>query len=87
MCLLERAAHGLSERPECQAGVERPAHADVVSRSHLWIGQPEWELHPLADFVLEQESTELEIFVAALQAFIFAVLSASYIGQAKAESH
>ena len=29
----------------------------------------------------------LEIFVAALQAFIFAVLSASYIGQAKAESH
>ena len=28
-----------------------------------------------------------EIFVAALQAFIFAILSASYIGQAKAEEH
>jgi F-type H+-transporting ATPase subunit a len=28
-----------------------------------------------------------EIFVAALQAFIFAILSASYIGQAKAEGH
>ena len=29
----------------------------------------------------------LELFVAALQAFIFAVLSASYIGQAMAEGH
>jgi F-type H+-transporting ATPase subunit a len=28
-----------------------------------------------------------ELFVAALQAFIFAILSASYIGQAKAEEH
>ena len=28
-----------------------------------------------------------EIFVAVLQAFIFAILSASYIGQAKAEGH
>ena len=28
-----------------------------------------------------------EIFVAALQAFIFAILSASYIGQAMAEEH
>ena len=28
-----------------------------------------------------------EFFVAALQAFIFAVLSASYIGQAMAEEH
>ena len=28
-----------------------------------------------------------EIFVAGLQAFIFAILSASYIGQAKAEEH
>ena len=28
-----------------------------------------------------------EIFVATLQAFIFAILSASYIGQAMAEEH
>ena len=32
-------------------------------------------------------SSGFEIFVAALQAFIFAILSASYIGQAKAEEH
>jgi F0F1-type ATP synthase membrane subunit a len=28
-----------------------------------------------------------EVFVAVLQAFIFAILSASYIGQALAEEH
>ncbi len=42
---------------------------------------------PLLASALSLMLVGLELFVAALQAFIFAVLSASYIGQAMAEGH
>jgi F-type H+-transporting ATPase subunit a len=41
----------------------------------------------LVSFPLSVALVGFEIFVAALQAFIFAILSASYIGQAMAEEH
>ena len=47
-----------------------------------WRGS--WRRSPTASAIV---LVGFEIFVAALQAFIFAVLSASYIGQAMAEEH
>jgi len=49
-------------------------------------GPKTWPLVALS-FPLSLALVGLELFVAALQAFIFAVLSASYIGQAMAEGH
>ena len=48
---------------------------------------PKTWLFAALSFPLALMLVGLEIFVAALQAFIFAVLSASYIGQAMAEEH
>ncbi len=52
----------------------------------LEAGPKTWPLVALS-FPLSLMLVGLELFVAALQAFIFAVLSASYIGQAMAEGH
>jgi len=49
-------------------------------------GPKTWAFAALS-FPLSLMLVGLELFVAALQAFIFAVLSASYIGQAMAEGH
>ena len=49
-------------------------------------GPKTWPFAALS-FPLALMLVGLELFVAALQAFIFAVLSASYIGQAMAEAH
>jgi F-type H+-transporting ATPase subunit a len=49
-------------------------------------GPKTWPFVALS-FPLSLMLVGLELFVAALQAFIFAVLSASYIGQAMAEGH
>jgi F-type H+-transporting ATPase subunit a len=49
-------------------------------------GPKTWILVPLS-FPLAVLLVGFEIFVALLQAFIFAILSASYIGQAVAEEH
>jgi F-type H+-transporting ATPase subunit a len=49
-------------------------------------GPKTWAFAALS-FPLSLLLVGLELFVAALQAFIFAVLSASYIGQAMAEGH
>jgi F-type H+-transporting ATPase subunit a len=49
-------------------------------------GPKTWPFAALS-FPLALALVGLELFVAALQAFIFAVLSASYIGQAMAEGH
>lgn len=52
----------------------------------LEAGPKTWILVPLS-FPLAVLLVGFEIFVALLQAFIFAILSASYIGQAVAEEH
>jgi F-type H+-transporting ATPase subunit a len=52
----------------------------------LEAGPKTWILVPLT-FPLAVLLVGFEIFVALLQAFIFAILSASYIGQAVAEEH
>jgi F-type H+-transporting ATPase subunit a len=49
-------------------------------------GPKTWVLVAVS-FPLSVALVGFEIFVAALQAFIFAILSASYIGQAMAEEH
>ncbi|HTG48463.1 MAG TPA: F0F1 ATP synthase subunit A [Actinomycetota bacterium] len=49
-------------------------------------GPKTWILVPVS-FSLGTVLVGFEIFVSALQAFIFAILSASYIGQALAEEH
>ena len=48
---------------------------------------PKTWLFAAFSFPLSLVLVGLELFVAALQAFIFAILSASYIGQAMAEEH
>jgi F-type H+-transporting ATPase subunit a len=49
-------------------------------------GPKTWILAPIS-YAFGTGLVVFEIFVAALQAFIFAILSASYIGQAMAEEH
>jgi len=49
-------------------------------------GPKTWILAPIS-YVFGTGLVVFEVFVAALQAFIFAILSASYIGQAMAEEH
>jgi F-type H+-transporting ATPase subunit a len=52
----------------------------------LEVGPKTWILVPFS-FPLAVVLVGFEIFVAVLQAFIFAILTASYIGQAVAEEH
>ena len=49
-------------------------------------GPKTWPLAVIS-FPLGVVLVGFEIFVSALQAFIFAILTASYIGQAMAEEH
>src|SRR4029453_6995819 len=55
--LVERASYGLGERSESEAGPERSldGHSVEVRGLRVLAVDPEWELHPLADLLLDEE--------------------------------